>query len=42
MKNMFNNLILPCNIIVAVKYNFCVVNTKKKFKTTKKNGFDLI
>lgn len=44
MKNTFNCLALLCNIIVAVTYNFCVANTKKKIKNKKKIGlisFDL-
>lgn len=40
MKGMFNNLVLPCSIIVGVKYNFCVANTKKI--KNNKNRFDLI
>lgn len=43
MKIIFYNLVLQCNIIVAVRYNFCVADTKK-IKNRKKIGlisFDL-
>lgn len=43
MKSMFNNLVLPCNIIITVKCNFCFASIKK-IENNKKIGlisFDL-
>lgn len=37
---LFNYLILPCSIIVTVKYDFCIANIR--IKNNKKNRFDLI
>lgn len=43
MKSMlFNYLVLPCSIIVTVKYDFCIANIRKELKATKKKRFDLI
>lgn len=37
MKSMlFNCLVLPCSIIVAVKYDFSIANIRKELKTTEK------
>lgn len=41
---LFNYLVLPCSIIVTVKYDFCIANIRKELKATKKKGlisFDL-
>ena len=33
---LFNCLVLPCSIIVTVKYDFSIANIRKEVKTTEK------